>query len=94
LKQIIIPHFKKYPFFCAKLHAFNLFSEIVNALYNKDKRTIEGRRKLLKLALSMNIATNRKAERIEYLFSLLGILNNKDMNLYSNNIKEITTPLS
>ena len=94
LKQIIIPHFIEYPVFCAKLHAFNLFSEIVIALYNKDKRTIEGRRELLKLALSMNIATNRKAERIEYLFSLLGVLNNKDMSLYSNNIKEITTPIS
>jgi F0F1-type ATP synthase assembly protein I len=44
----------------------------------------------------MNIATNRKAERIEYLFSLLGVFNNKneDMSLYSNNIKEITTTLS
>ena len=94
LKEIIIPHFKKYPVFCDKLHAFNLFSEIVNALYNKDNRTIEGRRELLRQALSMNIATNRKAERIEYLFSLLGVFNNKDMSLYSNNIKEITTPLS
>ena len=44
LNNIIIPHFKKYPVFCAKLHAFNLFKKIVIALFNKDKRTIEGRR--------------------------------------------------
>nr|AYE93235.1 LAGLIDADG homing endonuclease [Termitomyces sp.]AYE93257.1 LAGLIDADG homing endonuclease [Termitomyces sp.] len=94
LNQIIIPHFNNYPVFCAKLHAFNLFKEIVNALVNKEKRTIEGRRELLKLALSMNITTNRTAERIDNLFSLLGVSESKDKTLLLNNIKEITTPLS
>jgi hypothetical protein len=47
LKNIIIPHFLNYPVVCAKLHAFNLFYKIVDALHSKDKRTIEGRRELL-----------------------------------------------
>ena len=59
LQNIIIPHFLNYPVFCAKLHAFKLFSQIVFALSTKDNRTIEGRIELLKMALSMNITTNR-----------------------------------
>lgn len=86
LKNIIIPLFTNYPVFCAKLHAFNLFKEIVIALFNKDKRTIEGRRELLKLALSMNTTTNRKEDRIEHLFSLLEVTKDKDKELISNNI--------
>ena len=39
--------------FCAKLHAFKLFSQIVSTLSTKDNRTIEGRIELLKMALSM-----------------------------------------
>jgi hypothetical protein len=46
----VIPHFLNYPVFCAKLHAFNLFINIVSALFKKDKRTIEGRRELLKIS--------------------------------------------
>jgi len=94
LYNIIIPHFTNYPVFCAKLHAFNLFKEIVIALFNKDKRTIEGRRELLKLALSMNITTNRTEDRIEHLFSLLGITKDKDKELLVNNITEISNPLT
>lgn len=94
LYNIIIPHFTNYPVFCAKLHAFNLFKEIVIALFNKDKRTIEGRRELLKLALSMNITTNRTEDRIEHLFSLLGITEDKDKELLVNNITEISNPLT
>jgi len=94
LNNIIIPHFTNYPVFCAKLHAFNLFKEIVIALFNKDKRTIEGRRELLKLALSMNITTNRKEDRIEHLFSLLEVTKDKDKELISNNITEISNSLT
>src|SRR5215475_1756524 len=43
LYKIIIPHYSNYPVFCSKLHAFNLFKEIVIALFNKNNRTIEGR---------------------------------------------------
>ena len=67
LYNIIIPHFNNYPIFCAKYHAFKLFSEIVIALFNKEKRSIQERRELLKLALSMNITTNRKIETIDKL---------------------------
>ena len=94
LFNIIIPHFTNYPVFCAKLHAFNLFREIVIALFTKDKRTIEGRRELLKLALSINITTNRKTDRIEHLFSLLEVTENKDKELILNNINQISNTLS
>jgi hypothetical protein len=94
LHNIIIPHFLHYPVFCAKLHAFNLFKIIVIALFNKDKRTIEGRRELLKLALSMNITTNRQVDRIETLYSLLNVSENKDKELLINDIKEISSELS
>ena len=40
LKNKIIPHFIDHPVFCAKLHAFNLFTQIFNALINKEKRTL------------------------------------------------------
>lgn len=94
LYKIIIPHFNLYPVFCAKLHAFKLFSEIVSALFNKDKRTIEGRRELLKLAFSMNKTTNRKLEQIDKLFSLLDIFDSKNKNLILNTITDISTPVS
>lgn len=73
LNYIIIPHFNNYPVFGAKYHAFKLFSEIVNALYNKEKRNIEEIRELLKLALSINLTTNRGVETVGKLFNILGI---------------------
>lgn len=85
LHDIIIPHFLKYPVFCAKLHAFILFKEIVIALFNKEKRTREGRIELLKLALSMNTTTNRTEDRIDYLFSLLEVTDPKDKILFNFN---------
>ena len=95
LKLKIIPHFNEYPVFCAKLHAFNLFKEIVNALYNKEKRTIEGRRELLKYSLSMNLTTNRKEERLKILNSLLGIEDfNKDKDLIFNKENGMISHLS
>lgn len=93
LFEIIIPHFDTYPVFCAKLHAFNLFKKIVIALVNKEKRTIEGRRELLKIALSMNRASNRNLEIIESLYNKLGIFNIEDQSLIINKFKEITTPI-
>lgn len=63
----------KYPVFCAKLHAFKLFNLIVTALFNKEMKTLKERQELLRMALSMNITTNRKQERIDLLWSKLGI---------------------
>jgi len=94
LFNIIIPHFKQYPVFCAKLHAFNLFVEIVSAMYNKEKRTLEGRRELLKMALSMNISSNRKEDRLDLLFNLLEIIEEKDKILIPNTIFTIDTPVT
>lgn len=94
LKNIIIPHFKLYPVFCAKLHAFELLTQIVLALSDKEKRTIEGRRELLIMALSMNTTTNRKEDRIDLLFSLLGINENKDKELIPNTKMVINKPIS
>ena len=92
LQNIIIPHFLNYPVFCAKLHAFKLFSQIVSALNTKDNRTMEGRIELLKMALSMNITTNRSKDRIDLLFSLLG--DTKDIEFIENTITNITSPIT
>ena len=94
LANIIIPHFLNYPVYCAKLHAFKLFNQIVVALYRKEKRTIEGRRELLKMALSMNIASNRKQERIDLLYSLLDVYDSKDKELIINTYNEINPPIT
>lgn len=94
LQNIIIPHFQSCPVFCAKLHAFQLFVLIVDALFNKEKRTIEGRRELLGMALSMNQTTNRKEDRIETLCQSLSISDSKDLVLIPDTCVDIQTPLS
>ena len=94
LVNIIIPHFKDHPLFCAKLHAFQLFSQITLAMYGKQNRTLEGRRELLIWALSMNTTTNRKESRIELLFSKLGIVEDKHKLLIVNLIKTIDTAIT
>ena len=94
LQNIIVPHFLNYPVFCAKLHAFKLFSQIVSTLSTKDNRTIEGRIELLKMALSMNITTNRSKDRIDLLFSLLGVSDTKDIEFIENTITNITSPIT
>ena len=94
LINIIIPHFLNFPLFCAKLHAFNIFVKIVNALYNKTHRTLEGRQELLILALSMNESTVRKEDRIELLFNKLDIVEEEDKALIPCTINSIETELS
>jgi hypothetical protein len=44
LYETIIPHFNKNPVFCAKLHAFVLFSNIVEKMIRKINKDLEGRR--------------------------------------------------
>uniref|UniRef100_UPI00223709F0 LAGLIDADG endonuclease n=1 Tax=Ramaria cf. rubripermanens TaxID=2016387 RepID=UPI00223709F0 len=96
LKNNIIPHFKEFPVFFAKLHAFNLFSEIVFSLFmfNKDNRSLEGRIELLRMGLSMNVTTNRKEDRIDLLFSLLDIKDEISKFLIPNNITAIETSVT
>ena len=48
---------------------------------------------MLKKALSMNETTNRKEDRIDFLFSLLGA-DNKNKVLIPNNISQVTTPIT
>jgi hypothetical protein len=93
LKNIIIPHFQNYPVYCSKLHAFKLFDLIVSSLVNKEKKTIEGRRELLGMALSMNQSTNRKEDRILILCKCLS-MDIKDLVLIPNNCLGMQIPLS
>lgn len=44
-------------------------------------KTLQERQELLRMALSMNITTNRKQERIDLLWSKLGIFEGKNKNL-------------
>lgn len=99
LNNIIIPHFNNYSVFCGKLHAFNFFKIIVEAMYNKEKRTVEGRREILELALSMNKTNNRTIENIESLYALLDISANPNMLTITREaqkfeLKEITVEVS
>ena len=71
-----------------------MFSLIVSALSSKDNRTLEGRIELLKLALSMNITTNRSKDRVDLLFSLLGVSDTKDIEFIENTITELTSPIT
>lgn len=70
LKNFVIPHFKFYPLFFSKLHAFKLFILIVDLLIESQGKSphnfdFKFRNKLLvKYALSMNKASQRSQERI------------------------------
>jgi len=44
-------------------------------------KTLKERQELLRMALSMNITTNRKQERIDLLWSKLGIFEDNNKNL-------------
>ena len=70
-----------------------MFDLIVSALENKENRTIEGRRELLGMALSMNQSTNRKEDRISVLCKCLS-MDVKDLVLIPNNYLDVQIPLS
>jgi hypothetical protein len=46
------------------------------------------------MALSMNVTTNRKEDRIDNLFTLLGVSEIKDKELIPNTISTVNTPIS
>jgi hypothetical protein len=94
LFNTILPHFYNYPVFCAKLHAFELFSKIVEKMFRKNNRDLDGRRELLRMALSMNISSNRKENRLETLFSLLDIKEEKGKQLIFNTKTTINSSIS
>ncbi len=88
--NIIFPHFDKHPLFCAKLHSYNLLKKIVNCLIENKHKTEEGKKEIAIMALSMNTQTQtRKTERINKIYSLLGI--SEPVNLIPNNINSIGT---
>lgn len=76
LRSIIVPHFKKYPVFFNKLHAFNLLIRILELLAAnfKDRDNIS----ILRMAVSMNAASRRTEEQIQELAKILGY--NKKIN--------------
>lgn len=78
--------------FCAKLHAFNLLKKIIVGLSLNKHKTEEGKIEMIRLALSMNIGTTRKPERIKTIYSALGIT--KELYLVPNTINSVETPLT
>ena len=65
IKEKIVPHFIKYPLQSCKCNDFKLFQQIVEALENKEHRTVNGFLRIVQLAFKMNPhGKNRK-----YLFS-------------------------
>ena len=71
LINIIIPHFKAYPVFFNKLHAFNLFIQILEHLSLKPKD--RDLKEILKLSVSMNTSSRRTDDEIKKLCDILDI---------------------
>ena len=94
LINIIIPHFNLNPLFCAKLHSFNLFKQIIEEIINKNHKDIKNQKKIVKMILSMNKFTSRKPERINKIYDALGILNGNKLPLIENINKTIDTPIT
>ena len=91
LKTIIIPHFKKYPLFCAKLRAYEFFDKLETSLFDKKTKSLEERRNMLIMALSMNGTTNRNNDRINLLFSMLDIPFTEGHNKINKHMVEKTS---
>jgi hypothetical protein len=74
LINIIIPHFNKYPVFFDKLHAFIIFCNILNILSDgKRKRSNTELTELIKLAISMNVATRRNEANLVKYCNVIGL---------------------
>jgi len=91
--EIIIPHFNNYPLFCGKLHALQLLKQIIESLNNKEHKTKEGLIKITSLALSMNLGTFRKPERIEDIYNGIGLEKGASLPFLPNLNTSIDTPL-
>jgi len=89
LVNIIIPHFKTYPVFFNKLHAFNLFSQILELL-----SPVSGERdlkRILTLSVSMNLASRRTDKDIFELSQILGLSSNEPIKKIPDTIYNITS---
>lgn len=84
LINTIIPLFKKYPVFCNKLHAFNLFTQILQLLSVKINE--RDHIKILTLSVSMNTSSKRSLEDILELSKIIGLSKtvNKIPDIFSN----------
>ena len=63
LSQKVIPHFKKYPVLSGKSSDFDLFSEIVQLMLDKEHLTEEGFKSIVNLALALNPSGRKKFPR-------------------------------
>ena len=90
LRKFIIPHFKNYPVFFNKLHAFNLFTNILELLTKKHKN--RDNLLILRLAISMNPVSRRTEEQIQEFSLILG--NSQPIIKINNNIKNQTSELT
>lgn len=54
LKNIIIPHFEKFPLLTQKWSDFELFKSAIDIIHNKDHLTEEGLHKIISIKASMN----------------------------------------
>lgn len=90
----IIPYFDKYSLFCYNLHAFNLLKSIVYDLLKNNHKTIEGRLEVTKKAFSMNLGTTRKQERLQTIYSALGVSRNEIISLIPYTINNVNTSLT
>jgi LAGLIDADG endonuclease len=95
--NVIIPHFRAFPLFDDKLHAFVLFSEIVSLLdFIKNNNLTPGELttfylKILTMALSMNKSSQRKDEKKELLYNILGSMYDSSLiNLPQDKSKNLT----
>lgn len=94
LRNTIIPFFINNPLFCAKLHAFNLFKQILEALDLNLHRSIEGRKEIVQMALSMNTKSFRTEERKQEIFTALGLPEGETLPVIANNNDILKTPLT
>ena len=72
----------------------HLLKLIVYDLLNNKNKSIEGKLDITKKALSMNLGTTRKQDRIQTICSALGISKNETISIIPYTINSINTPLT
>ncbi len=66
----IIPHFQKFPLISSKQKDFLLFADVCKRMKNGDHHTIEGLRKIVQLAYTMNGSGKRKLTQDQIIKAL------------------------
>ena len=69
LLEKVIPHFKKFPLKSSKQKDFLLFAEICGGMKQREHLTVEGFRKIVRLAYQMNGSGRRKHSQNDMLKS-------------------------